>query len=147
MVGGSSPSPWPSPPQAAEGYLRTVPTASLLRHFAQHSPLLAPGKRRLGAVFGVDNLAGGRQPPGEAVILWMDGSELRLYKQLRLVGFLNHYLRGFKCHGHFKPSIFSQEKIYLPAWHLWNWCTMHLRFHDSFVDQVVVFSGCNLANG
>ena len=41
-----------------EGYLRTVPTASLLRHFAQHSPLLAPGKRRLGAVFGVDNLAG-----------------------------------------------------------------------------------------
>lgn len=40
-----------------EGYLRTVPTASLLKHFAKHSPLLGP-RKRLGAVFGVDNLAG-----------------------------------------------------------------------------------------
>ncbi|CAJ1400548.1 unnamed protein product, partial [Effrenium voratum] len=39
-----------------EGYLRTVPTKSLLRHFAQHSPLMKSA--RLGAVFGVDNLIG-----------------------------------------------------------------------------------------
>lgn len=39
------------------GYLRTIPTASLLKHFALKSPLLGEGKR-LGAVFGVDNLAG-----------------------------------------------------------------------------------------
>ena len=55
----------------AEGYLRTVPTASLLRHFAQHSPLLAPGKRRLGAVFGVDNLAGGMTTPGDGGVVGM----------------------------------------------------------------------------
>ena len=43
-----------------DGYLKTVPTTTLVKHFAQHSPLFAaqPPGTRIGLVFGVDNLAG-----------------------------------------------------------------------------------------
>jgi nicotinic acid mononucleotide adenylyltransferase len=44
-------------PKLPGGYLRTVPTTALIKHFAAHSPLLKHGAR-LGIVFGVDNLAG-----------------------------------------------------------------------------------------
>ena len=45
-------------PKLPGGYLRTVPTVRLIRHFARTSPhMQAPGVR-LGLVFGVDNLAG-----------------------------------------------------------------------------------------
>ncbi|CAK9095136.1 unnamed protein product [Durusdinium trenchii] len=50
----TSPNYWAK--KLPEGYLRTVPTASLLRHVAR-GDLVGPGQR-LGAVFGVDNLAG-----------------------------------------------------------------------------------------
>ena len=45
-------------PRLPQGYLRTVPTTTLIAHFAAHSPLLADGAARLAVVFGVDNLAG-----------------------------------------------------------------------------------------
>ena len=50
-------------PKLPDGYLKTVPTTSLISHFAAHSPLLQPeteggARPRLGVVFGVDNLAG-----------------------------------------------------------------------------------------
>ena len=44
-------------PKLSDGYLKTVPTAALIAHFASHSPLMEAGTR-LGVVFGVDNLAG-----------------------------------------------------------------------------------------
>jgi nicotinic acid mononucleotide adenylyltransferase len=50
-----SPAYWA--PKLPGGYLRTVPTTSLIAHFAEHSPLLADGGR-LAIAFGVDNLAG-----------------------------------------------------------------------------------------
>lgn len=44
-------------PKMPGGYLRTVPTTSLIAHFAEHSPMLKGGAR-LALAFGVDNLAG-----------------------------------------------------------------------------------------
>lgn len=44
-------------PKLPDGYLQTVPTVGLMKHFASHSPLLAADDR-LGIVFGIDNLAG-----------------------------------------------------------------------------------------
>ena len=58
------PSPGYWGPRLPGGYLRTVPSAALIRHFAAHAPQLAAaaagggGRRRLGVVFGVDNLGG-----------------------------------------------------------------------------------------
>ena len=52
-----------------------MPTASLLRHFALHSPLLKGC--RLGSVFGVDNLAG--------MSCWNEPSELLKHTDLILV--------------------------------------------------------------
>lgn len=46
-------------PKLPEGYLKTVPTARLLNHFATHnSRLQADANVRVGVVFGVDNMAG-----------------------------------------------------------------------------------------
>jgi len=50
-----SPNYWAT--RLPEGYLKTVPTAALMTHFASHSPLITANSR-LGIVFGVDNLAG-----------------------------------------------------------------------------------------
>ena len=50
-------------------YLLTVPTASLIRHFARNSPhMMISGSSRLGLVFGVDNLPG--------MVSWNRPSEL-----------------------------------------------------------------------
>ena len=51
----TSPGYWS--PKLPEGYLKTVPTASLIGSFGANSPLMSDGAR-LGVVFGVDNLAG-----------------------------------------------------------------------------------------
>ena len=51
----TSPGYWA--PKLPVGYLKTVPTASVISSFAAHSPLMGGGAR-LGVVFGVDNLAG-----------------------------------------------------------------------------------------
>lgn len=52
-----------------------MPTASLLRHFALHSPLLR--EQRLGSVFGLDNLAG--------MSCWNEPQELLQHTDLILV--------------------------------------------------------------
>ena len=44
-------------PKLPGGYLKTVPTTTLIAHFAANSSLMEGGAR-LGVVFGVDNLAG-----------------------------------------------------------------------------------------
>ena len=51
----TSPGYWA--PKLPEGYLKTVPTASVIASFGARSPLMSDGAR-LGVVFGVDNLAG-----------------------------------------------------------------------------------------
>jgi len=51
----TSPGYWA--PKLPGGYLKTVPTASVISSFAANSPLMSGGAR-LGVVFGVDNLAG-----------------------------------------------------------------------------------------
>ena len=50
----SSPGYWA--PKLPGGYLMTVPTSTVIAHFASHSPLMRSGTR-LGVVFGVDNMA------------------------------------------------------------------------------------------
>ena len=61
----TSPGYWA--PKLPKGYLKTVPTASVIASFGANSPLMSGGAR-LGIVYGIDNLAG--------MVSWNNPSEL-----------------------------------------------------------------------
>lgn len=70
----TSPGYWA--PKLPQGYLRTVPTVGLIKHFARNSPLVAEGAR-VAAAFGIDNLAG--------MVFWNEPGELLERADLVLV--------------------------------------------------------------